>query len=287
MFGYLRPYSEDMTIRQLRQHRAIYCGVCKQIAKRYGLFPRIYLQYDCAFLAALLSFRSGQLRYVRTTCPLRCRFRNMCAAAESDALDYAADINVILGRLSALDKWRDEHSIPAGLLALLTGRAYRKAVQRQPEFSREADAQLKLLDGIEKARSGCTDEPSDAFGKLMESVIVHAPTYSGAEAEALKWLFYNLGRWIYLADAWEDREKDRKSGAYNPFLIGGQSETDAEYLMKKSLDEAEKAYELLDMELPHSLTDNIVLEGCRARTEAILHPADRKKKDGAYLDEPI
>ncbi len=287
MFGYLRPYSEDMTIRQLRQHRAIYCGVCKQIAKRYGFFPRMYLQYDCAFLAALLSFRSGELRYVRTVCPVRCRFRNMCAASESEAVAYAADINVILGRLSALDKWKDEHRIFAGILALLTGRAYRKAAARQPGFCRDADEQLAILARIEESRSGCTDEPSDAFGKLMESMIKHAPTYSGEEAGALKWMFYNLGRWIYLADAWEDREKDRKSGAYNPFLIGGQSEEDAEYLMKKSLDEAEKAYELLDMELPHELTDNVVLKGCRAKTEAILHPVDKKKKDGAFLDEPI
>ena len=47
------------------------------------------------------------------------------------------------------------------------------------------------------------------------------------------------------------------------------------YHMKRSLD------------ISHGLTDNIILEGCRARTEAILHPAEKKKTKGTLLDEPI
>lgn len=37
------------------------------------------------------------------------------------------------------------------------------------------------------------------------------------ERKAAEWMFYNLGKWIYLIDAWDDREKDQKSGNYNPF----------------------------------------------------------------------
>ena len=30
---------------------------------------------------------------------------------------------------------------------------------------------------------------------------------------------YNLGRWIYLIDAYDDAEKDAKSGNYNPYVV--------------------------------------------------------------------
>ena len=55
-------------------------------------------------------------------------------------------------------------------------------------------------------------------------MILNAPTLPEREWAAADWMFYNLGKWVYLMDAWDDREKDEKSGSYNPFLLMKMSE---------------------------------------------------------------
>jgi len=83
-------------------------------------------------------------------------------------------------------------------------------------------------------------------------------------------MFYNLGRWIYLADAWDDREKDEKRGSYNPFLAAGTDRQQAEFLLNVSLTEAQRGYDLLTMNGPHGLIDNIMELGCRQRTQQLF-----------------
>ena len=74
-------------------------------------------------------------------------------------------------------------------------------------------------------------------------------------------MFYNLGRWIYLIDAWDDREKDEKSGGYNPFLITKMEPERARFLLNVTLNEVSKAYDLLNLQQPSGLLDNIIRLG--------------------------
>ncbi|MCL2695619.1 MAG: DUF5685 family protein [Clostridiales bacterium] len=109
----------------------------------------------------------------------------------------------------------------------------------------------------------------------------------------LRWLFYNLGRWIYLIDAWDDRERDRKitvgraaplpegggrqcrqggvaPAVCNPFLRDDVTKDDAAFMLYSSLAEAEKALALLPLQRNADLLGNIVVEGCRAMTKEKL-----------------
>ena len=102
-------------------------------------------------------------------------------------------------------------------------------------------------------------------------MIRHAPNVRETDRAACEWMFYNLGRWIYLADAWDDRQKDEKRAAYNPFLMAGTDQEAASFLLYISLSEAEKGYDLIDFAGDHGLIDNIVRLGCRYRTEQLLN----------------
>ena len=55
MFGYIRPLEGELKVREQREYRGYYCGLCKSIGARYGQIERLSLSYDCAFLAALLA----------------------------------------------------------------------------------------------------------------------------------------------------------------------------------------------------------------------------------------
>jgi hypothetical protein len=75
---------------------------------------------------------------------------------------------------------------------------------------------------------------------------------------------------VYLIDAWDDREKDEKSGAYNPFVLGKKNADDAEFLLNITQSEAEKGYNLITFTSPSGLMDNIMRLGLDAVQRRVL-----------------
>lgn len=55
MFGYVRPAPERMTAEERELFRAMYCGLCHTLKRRYGQVARWILNYDLTFLAILLA----------------------------------------------------------------------------------------------------------------------------------------------------------------------------------------------------------------------------------------
>ena len=262
----------ELKVREQQEYRAHYCGLCKAIGRRYGLFARAALNYDCAFLSAFLSAAGPSACFERRLCLCHVCRKKQPMVCQSEAVDYAADVNVLLAWYSAWDHWTDEKRLPALALSGLLLLAKRKVERLRPALFADVAACMERLHQIERERSACTDEPSDAFGRLMRAVIHHAPALPDAAREPAGWMFYNLGRWIYLSDAWEDRERDGKRGAYNPFLLAGTEKEQAAFLLYVSLSEAEKGYDLIELaQEGRGLIDNIMHLGCRMRTRQFMN----------------
>ena len=79
MFGYVAPDKNELKVRELTQYKAYYCGLCRTLGEHYGEASRIFLNYDCAFAAILLSglFGEGDL----------CVPPHRPVAADADAAD--------------------------------------------------------------------------------------------------------------------------------------------------------------------------------------------------------
>ena len=68
MFGYVRPQKSELRVREYEAYRAVYCSLCRQLGKSYGMFARMTLSYDCTFFALwlmalhkkCLGFREGR-----------------------------------------------------------------------------------------------------------------------------------------------------------------------------------------------------------------------------------
>ena len=54
MFGYVRPLRDELKCRDFDLYRAVYCGLCRCMRRRYGLLAPMFLNYDFTFLALLL-----------------------------------------------------------------------------------------------------------------------------------------------------------------------------------------------------------------------------------------
>ena len=273
MFGYVRPVRDDLKCRDLDLYRATYCGLCRTMRRRCGLLAPLVLNFDFTFLALLLAPEGGERVSSCHRChlPPFCR-RHMCE--QSHALELAADESVILSYWQLQDKVRDQSVIfglPARVLCVLLRRSYRKAAGRQPEFARAVREQLDALHRLEEENCPSIDRPADAFAALLRAA---APkTGDAGRDRAMEQLLYHLGRWIYLIDARDDLEEDRRKGNYNPIALRYvQQSCDGPLglTLDHSLNLMRSACALLDLGRQEALVQNVLFFGMPVIQRAVF-----------------
>ncbi|MFT9077377.1 DUF5685 family protein [Ethanoligenens sp.] len=219
MFGYVKPFKPELKIREFEAYRAVYCGMCHTLGKRYAFAMRFILSYDLTLMAMLLlSMRESPVTICKCRCPAN--LRKLPACTQGRELRFVADCGVLLLYHKLRDNLHDA-SIPkkvlAALLLPIAACMKRRAASRQPQAAaRIADAMRAQADAESKGAGidAAADPTSGMIGDLL---------LLGAEKQAdervLHRFGYFLGRWIYLIDAVDDMQQDTQSGDFNPFAL--------------------------------------------------------------------
>lgn len=273
MFGYIMPLREELKLREIAVYESYYCGVCRALGGRYGLLRRSVLSYDCAFLAlvnACVEHDGAKTEIERCVYnPLKRK-----GMAQGAALDYAADVNVLLAYHKARDAWKDDKRVDALMQREVLAGAAKRAAGSNDRLADVIASRMRWLSALELRRCDVPDEVADTFAGILRAVFENMPEVSEKQRYVAGWMGYNLGRWIYLADAYDDREKDQKHGAYNVFNIKYKSDGEAleaaKFQLEISLSEAQNAYELLDIQANAPIIENILYDACTARTAKVL-----------------
>lgn len=283
MFGYVRPLSAELRVRELEDYKAVYCGLCRAMGKRHGFLARLTLNYDFTFLAMVLANGADPCRISRKRCPAH-PFRPQKTCGDMPALEVAADESLILCWHKLRDDVADKgffRGLPARLAAWLLNRAYRRAACARGEFDREVNSCLAELRTLEEERRPSMDRPADTFARILRA----AAPQTGDETRdrALGQLLYHVGRWIYLIDAWDDLEEDERRGSYNPISERWEGrprehlqEVRTTLLHSRNL--AASAYELAKAERWDGVIGNILYLGLPAIEELVFAGRWRKKQ---------
>ena len=127
---------------------------------------------------------------------------------------------------------------------------------------------------LERERVASVDAAAEPTAELL-SFLFTLDVSEERQRRVLERLGYCMGRWIYLIDAADDLEKDRKSGNYNPFLLA-TDETDIAVLRERagaslngSLAECKAAYELLTIRRFDGILRNVLDFGMAAVWETV------------------
>ena len=215
MYGYVRPVKGELKVREYELFRGVYCGLCHELARRYGFLSRFLVNYDFTFLAMLLADGTGQ-----QTCPRRCPvhpLRPVRCLGSCSSLSTAADMTVVLGWWKIADSAADTAGAKAlgwNLAKFALRRAYKKAAARQSAFAQAVEDNLARLHRLEAERCPSVDETADTFALILRSVAEGEPDRD--RRRVLEELLYHLGRIVYILDAADDLAEDTRSGAYNP-----------------------------------------------------------------------
>lgn len=272
IFGYVRPLRGELRCKDLDLYRATYCGLCRTLRRQCGVVAPMILNYDFTFLAVLLAPAAGET----VTCRYRCHVvpTRRCMCEQSPALERSADASVILAYWQTLDRLRDEKGaarLGAWAVKQLLGRAYAGAIRRRPAFGKTVQERLDELHRLEQENCPSLDRPADAFANLL---VAAAPEREQAgEQRAMEQLLYHLGRWIYLVDARDDLEEDRRSGNYNPIILrwgDAPADSELEATLNRSVAMMRSAADLLDFGRQTELIENVLNYGLPAVQRAVL-----------------
>lgn len=274
MFGYVRINKMDLTFREFDYYKGYYCGLCKYLKENHGEVSRLSLNYDITFLIVILTALyklDSDITYERCIAnPLKKKMRIV-----NEITEYAASMNILLSYYKLEDNLYDDNGIKDKLAYELYKGKLKKAYEKYPQKAEYIKQQLGNLRELEKQESKSIDKVSNTFGNLMGEIFV----YKKDEYEQnLRNIGFNLGKYIYILDAYEDLEEDNKKGRYNPFIdyIDKKEElkNKVDRLISMSLGMATKNIEQLNLEFNKSIIDNIIYSGVYLRYKSILE--DRK-----------
>ena len=231
MLGYVKIDKGELKVREYDAYTGYYCGVCKSIGKRYGQLPRMVLSYDAAFLGVLLGALSDAPDEPRWE---HCIAHHMQRKPiiRNDAVDYAADVMLILAWYKLADDVNDDHKLSAKLAMGAFGNVHRKLKVAYPDLCSQIESLLQELTRLENEKCDSLDMVADSFAKIMEIIFKTGVTNLYGEdaptAETAGRIGYHMGKWIYLVDAIDDIEENLESGTYNPLFYRFKYDSNSE-----------------------------------------------------------
>lgn len=284
MFGYVRYDLPNLYIKDFMLYKAMYCGLCKGIAKSCGHAARMGLSYDVSVLSALLHNIAGvDIKVEKQHC-FEHVFAKQPMAVVDDMTEELGALNVVLTYYKLTDDIEDGDKGRGQRLWFKKG--FRRAKKKYPELCAIVVENLKEQEKTEKKKISSLDVAADATATMMKELSRHFLKEKGTEYT--DGLFYSLGKWIYLIDALDDYDKDKKKGAYNPFVLSFQSESREALLKEHGADVAflfdtlfyAIRENLAQIEFPFNrdLTDNILLRGLPCETARVMRGEKRQKQ---------
>ena len=259
MFGYVNANWKELTQAQQERYGAVYCGICRSIHHRVSNPARAVLSYDMAFLALLhMSLYEPEENAGKNRCVLH--VLRPRAWVDNPCVDYAADMNVALAYYKAQDDLQDEGKTSAKLLLSMLEPHMEAIRQRWPRQCDAMKACMEELRELERANTANPDLPASCFGRLMAELMVYQ---EDQWQEELRNLGFALGRFIYLADAMLDYDRDKRKKQYNPFLAMGQGRDTGkwEQYLVLAMARCTESYEKLPLVQDKPLLDNILYSG--------------------------
>ena len=255
MFGFVTANSTELTKEQKARYTAVYCGICRQIRQRHTGTARLTLSYDMAFLALLLmSLYEPEETAGDRACglhPVKPR-----QWVDSEYVRYAADMNVALAYYKSMDDWQDEGKRAARMMANHLQKRMEILKDQYPRQCTAIERCITRLGELEKAGCANPDEPAGCFGQLMGELLVY---HDDLWAPYLRQMGFSLGRFIYLADAVVDYEKDCKKDRYNPLHEENKDQWE-DYLVL-AMGRCTENYEKLPLVQDKALLNNILYSG--------------------------
>lgn len=280
MFGYIAINKAEMTFKDYDIYHSYYCGLCKCLKENYGKRGQLTLSFDMTFLIVLLTgLYEPETKIETVNCIAHPLEKH--TARTNELTEYAAAVNLILSYYKFKDDWDDERSKKSYAAAKLLSPKMRSIQKLYPKKMTVVSDRLKRLSELERENEQNLDLMAGLFGEIMAELFV----YRHDEWEdSLRKMGFFLGKFIYLMDAYEDVEKDIKTGSYNPlkkeFTENIAFASKCRSLLTMMMSECSREFERLPILLHAEILRNILYSGVWCRYTMVTARRDESKAKG-------
>ncbi len=268
MFGYVMINKAEMKFREFDVYHSFYCGICRDLKRKYGVPGQIALSYDMTFLAILLT-GLYEPETAAGSCKCAAHPFERHATRNNIYTEYAADMNILFACYKCRDDWKDEKKF----WKLVYGRILEGKTGKLGEYYGEKLEKISLLMQrfSEAEQDGETDIDTMAglFGRVMAEIVTPR---EDEWADNLRTFGFFLGKFIYLCDAYEDVERDLKKGTFNPLKAKRERpdfEEECKTILMMMMSECCREFEKLPILENVEILRNILYSGVWGRYEAV------------------
>ena len=277
MFGYVNIYKPEMKMKDYYKYKAYYCGLCTTLKDKYGMLGQLTLTYDMTFLIILLtSLYESETKREKQRCMVHpMKEHNILI---NEITEYVADLNIALSYFHLIDDWEDEKKLTGLAGSKLLKESCRKIFRKYPRQCGVIKKSLNSLKECENKKEANIDTVSRCFGELMAELFVYR---KDIWEPTLRNMGFYLGKFIYIMDAYDDLDKDKRKNSYNPLLPECESasyEEDCRNILTMMMAECTGEFEKLPCILDADILRNILYNGVWKRYLTIQN--EKKQKEG-------
>jgi len=277
MYGYVVPFKEKISKEDFVLYRSFYCGLCINTGKMYGQLPRFTTNYDMVFFA-LLAFdaKNAPVEFKQSPCILNPKKKLVAFGGE--LLDKITAVNILLSYYKALDGVIDKEGVKYKVLKKVLFKHYKKAKELLPEIDEIISSEYENLRKTEKLGECGLDQAANHFAQMMKRIA--AELLNDDANDNVLGLIYNIGKFVYLADALDDKDEDDKKGRFNPFsCVYGKIESkelkkthkeELEFVFAVIANRMAEYFNNIDFKQSYTLLRNIVYYGVREKIKELL-----------------
>ena len=276
MFGYIVPYKEQLTEADKTIYESYYCGLCRSLGRKFGPLSQLILAYDPVFLALLTN---GLYEHDDVMKKGICIYKGRKVQRTlSPDLGYAADMNLMLSYHNYIDQAHDSASRTAQRAVKLLKLPYERTARKYPRQQQALENYMQKLITYEKAPDDNPDHAANLTGTMLSEVFLEK---EDEWQETLRSLFFFLGKFIYLTDAYADIFDDIRSGSYNPYhTVYTRADFD-DYVqrhLESVMTECARSFEMLPLFKYREILRNILYSGVWTSYSTVRHERINKSE---------
>lgn len=287
MFGYIRVNKPEMKVKEFEIYNAIYCGLCREMGKSYGMLSKFCLSYDMTFVSLLCAaLTDGCDGYERKKCRVNPLKKCTYCKNDRETQSLAAAAGVVLTDMKVLDNIEDSgffKSLFCRFLRVFTKRWSKKAYKKYPELKNIVEDYILGQREAENDPECGLDKAAEPTARAVSRILKLIPTEEKYKF-ILERMGYCLGKWVYLCDVADDLEKDVKKHGFNPLIKELPEDADLKKFAEERLNpimntcfsECATYSELLEIKKYKPILDNILYEGLKERQKLIFQKENCK-----------
>ena len=281
MFGYTMPIESALSEYATISFRNYYCETCHHLREEYGIITTLTVSYEMTFASLFLNsiLKDGvelHYRHKRHFCVFR------PSASKSELLHKLAGFSLLLANNSLVDdKMDNTASLKTNLALLGLNRGIEKAKREFPEYDEIINSGYEKL---REAEAAGESDPIVAGQYSSQPMLDVFKVMMGDEFDDRMYeMFRQIGIWVYVLDAIEDLDDDKRDGTYNPFLVNNKDFKNKKEFVKSNIfyigelvggiiGGIQSAYASLrnDIKCNLEILDNIIFEGMPFSSQRVI-----------------